>query len=181
MNKPIQITVCIAALLLGGFSPIQAADEVMQVDEQLIKLDDHANKLPKEAGQWVMVLDTKTGLIWEVKTTDGSIHDMQAGYDWKGANEIFISELNTLKFGGFSDWRMPTTDELRTIRVKGPEPYINADYFPHTSSTSYMSWRKCGSGEIFDERVKFGEIITNKSNRQVRAVRYGGLDQNGKK
>jgi len=38
------------------------------------KLDASGNDLPDSATSWVMVRDNMTGLIWEVKTDDGSIH-----------------------------------------------------------------------------------------------------------
>lgn len=180
MNRTIQVVACIVVFVFGTISLIQA-NEVTQGGEQFIKLDSQGQKQPMDAGQWAMVLDTATGLIWEVKTTDGSIHDMQAGYDWDGAHEIFIAELNKIQFGGFSDWRLPTTDELRTIRVKGAEPTINQDFFPNTVPSSYLSWRKCGSGEIFNERVKFGKIRNKKTNRLVRAVRGSGVEEVGEK
>ncbi|MCL7487203.1 MAG: DUF1566 domain-containing protein [Desulfobulbaceae bacterium] len=136
-----------------------------------VKLDMEGRELLPDAEQWAMVRDRATGLIWEVKTTDGSIHDRERTFSWEGARETFLAELNTGSFGGFSDWRLPTTDELRTIMVKGAEPYINQDFFPNTAATGYLSWRKCGSGEIFDERVKFGKIRNSKKDRRVRAVR----------
>ena len=145
-----------------------------QTDSKYTKLDEKGQELPMTAEKWAMVRDNSTGLTWEVKTTDGSIHDKENVYDWDGAHNTFINGLNAMQFGGFSDWRLPTTDELRTIRVKGAEPYINQELFPNTVPTSYLSWRKCGSGDIFDERIKFGKIRNTKKDRRVRAVRGGG-------
>jgi len=136
-----------------------------------VKMDGKGQVLPASAEQWAMVKDMATGLIWEVKTMDGSIHDRDRTFDWGDANKTFLDELNNSLFGGFSDWRLPTTDELRTIRVKGAEPFINQEFFPNTIATSYLSWRKCGNGEIYDERVKFGKIRNTKKDRRVRAVR----------
>jgi len=141
--------------------------------EKFTKLNDKGQKLPSDAGQWAMIHDNTTGLMWEVKTTDGSIHDMGKTYNWEGANDVFIAELNRVKFGGFGDWRLPTTDELRTIRVKGAEPNINVAFFPNTASTGYFSVTECGSGDIFAERVKFGKIRNTKKDMRVRAVRGG--------
>lgn len=148
---------------------------LIQAEEggQFTKLDEKGQELSMDAGQWSMIRDNTTGLIWEVKTMDGSVHDMENTYDWNSAHEAFIAELNRMKFGGFEDWRLPTTEELRTIRVKGSEPLINLELFPNTAPTGYLSWRKCGSGEIFDERVKFGKIRNTKKDRRVRAVRGG--------
>lgn len=126
-----------------------------------------------------MVRDNATGLIWEGKTTDGSIHDQDKVFDWTGAQAIFLVELNRARFGGFADWRLPTTAELRGLTVKGEEPFINRDYFPHTAPTGYLSWRKCGSGEIFAERVKFGSAPNSKKDRRVRAVRNGPVREEG--
>jgi hypothetical protein len=144
--------------------------------ERYVKLDSAGQEMPADAEQWSMVMDRTTGLIWEVKTTDGSIHDTGNVYDWSSAHRDFIAGLNAMHFGGFSDWRLPTTDELRSITVKGEEPFINRDFFPSTAPTGYMSWRRCGSGEIFDEQVQFGGTRNSKKDRKARAVR-GGMEQ----
>ena len=150
-----------------------AMGQEQSTEAGFVKLDGQGQHLPVDAEQWVMVGDKASGLVWEVKTTDGSIHDRDKTFDWAGAHESFLAELNSNTFGGFSDWRLPTTDELRTIRVKGAEPYINQTLFPNTVSTGYLSWRKCGNGDIYDERVKFGKIRNTKKDRRVRAVRSG--------
>ncbi|MDW7771501.1 MAG: DUF1566 domain-containing protein [Desulfobulbaceae bacterium] len=178
MYRSIKIFV-LMVVFFAAACPAQA-DGISPSGAQFVKLDSNGQRLPGDAAEWAMVLDSATGLIWEVKTTDGSIHDMQAGYDWEGAHDVFLARLNTMKFGGFSDWRLPTTEELRTLRVDGGEPNINRDFFPHTVPSSYMSWRKCGSGEIFDEQIKFGKIRSKKTNRHVRAVRWGGALAAGK-
>jgi len=70
------------------------------------------------------VTDTKTGLMWEKKTTDGSVHDMNKTYTWStGTNDpdgtvftVFLAKLNdTLGggahcFAGYCDWRLPSED-----------------------------------------------------------------------
>ena len=135
------------------------------------KLDAQGQSLPDDAPAWSMVRDNTTQLIWEVKTDDGSIHDKNNTYTYVEAEEKLIKELNTMRFGGFSDWRMPSNDELYSIRLKGSEPYINGLFFPHTAPTTYHSWRLCGSGEIFNENVKFGKKRSKGNIRQARAVR----------
>jgi hypothetical protein len=174
MMRWVHIIVGIAAVL-SCFSPLVHAEN----SSPFTKLDSRARELPHDADAWAMVRDNTTGLIWEVKTTDRSIHDNEAGYNWAGAHDVFIARLNEMRFGTFSDWRLPTTDELRTIRMKGAEPYINQDFFPNTVPSNYMSWRKCGSGDIYSERVKFGESRNSKTNRQVRAVRGGAVTKAG--
>jgi hypothetical protein len=39
------------------------------------KLDAQGNELSSNASSWIMVRDNVTGLIWEIKTDDDSVHD----------------------------------------------------------------------------------------------------------
>ena len=121
------------------------------------KLDDDGNDLPDSASDWVMVRDNLTGLIWEVKTDDDSVHDKDNTYTWYDSNpetnggepgaegdgtdtEDFLNTLNSAVFGGFSDWRLPTLNELTGLFDHGG-PYlpINLDYFPQTASSNYWT------------------------------------------
>jgi hypothetical protein len=113
------------------------------------KLDDGGNVLDDSATEWAMVRDEVTGLTWEVKTDDGSIHDVDKIYTWQDGHDVFIARLNRDIFGGYSDWRLPTIKEFSTITDKGVvNPAINTAYFPNTmlspegyfwSSTTYVN------------------------------------------
>lgn len=71
------------------------------------------------------VKDQRTGLLWEKKTNDGSIHDRDNQYSWSTgapwsfngtAATVFLAALNTQPcFEGFCDWRLPTHLELLTL------------------------------------------------------------------
>lgn len=79
------------------------------------------------------VTDYDTGLQWEQKTDDGSIHDEGNVYDWSPSlgppdGTAFTSFLGTLNdatsrdgttsdgcFAGHCDWRLPSIVELHTI------------------------------------------------------------------
>ncbi len=93
------------------------------------KLDGSGNALLDDDTSWVMVRDNVTGLIWENKTDDGTIHDKNNKYTWFKSNpdsnggnagipenitntEDFIKALNDAHFGGYSDWRLPSNLEL---------------------------------------------------------------------
>jgi len=104
------------------------------------KLDAQGNTLPESASSWSMVKDNVTGLIWENKTDDGSIHDKNDMYDWNNAQSMFIANLNSARFGRFSDWRLPTVKELSFIVNSGMcYTGINTAYFPNTMPASYWS------------------------------------------
>ena len=71
------------------------------------------------------VTDTLTGLQWEKKTDDGTIHDRDDRYAWSanvagtaadgGTFTTFLAALNSACFAGQCDWRLPTLAELQTI------------------------------------------------------------------
>jgi len=123
------------------------------------KLDANGGALPDSAMEWVMVQDNVTGLIWEVKADDDSIHDKDNLYTWYNSNSLtnggnagtagtgtdtedFIKTLNANNFGGFSDWRLPTVKELTNIVNRGASsPAINTDFFPQTiASVASYYW-----------------------------------------
>jgi hypothetical protein len=112
------------------------------------KLDGNGNALPDSATSWVMVKDNVTGLIWEMKTNkDGNKdysnpHDADNTYCWYYGTHPVINALNDAKYGGYSDWRVPTIQELATIvnySIPYPEPTIDNLYFPNTVSSGYWS------------------------------------------
>jgi hypothetical protein len=69
------------------------------------------------------VTDGLTGLVWEKKTTDGSVHDVNNRYMWSsGSNNEdgtaftdFLVTLNSAGFAGANGWRLPTLAELQSI------------------------------------------------------------------
>ncbi len=131
------------------------------------KLNANGGELEESASSWVTVRDSLTGLVWEVKTNNGNIHDKDNIYTWydstlAGYNpedvspdpaagtpgeadamddtEEFISSLNENEFGSFSDWRLPTVKELAFIVNRGShDPASFADYFPYTESKPYWT------------------------------------------
>jgi len=158
------------------------------------KLDGSCNVLPYSATSWVMVRDNVTGLIWENKTDDGTIHDKDNAYTWydpadpypgtqgSGADtKDFLDALNSAHFGGYSDWRLPTIKELMSIVNHGipyPGPTIDTGYFSNTaaswhwSSTTYAY----GTGNAWYVNFNYGYdyVINKDAGGCVRAVR-GGL------
>lgn len=164
------------------------------------KLAEDGTDLSPGAAAWAMVRDNVTGLIWENKTDDGTIHDKDNAYTWydsspetNGGNagtpgigtdtEDFINTLNAAKYGGHSDWRLPTLKELTSIvnySILNPGPAINVDYFPNTVGdygAYYWSSTTCanntGNAWVIDFGDPFDYSRPKSNSYRVRAVRGG--------
>ncbi len=163
------------------------------------KLDGSGNVLPDTATSWSMVKDNVTGLTWEMKTNkDGTQdysnpHDADNIYTWYDPTDPnpgtpgngtdtkdFIDALNSVQFGGFSDWRLPTIKELAYIvkySISLPGPTIDTGYFPNTqtsfywSSTTYAVNTYSAWGVYFDDGRDSNNFKYN--NIFARAVRGG--------
>jgi hypothetical protein len=74
---------------------------------------------------WACTKDNKTGLIWEIKTTDSGIRDMsqkytnwfagETGYGLSGNSDYFANAVNKQTLCGASNWRLPTKEELKGL------------------------------------------------------------------
>ncbi len=149
------------------------------------------------------ISDRQTGLMWEKKTTDGSIHDWGNSYTWSASGtapdgDVFTTFLNTLNggatgvgncvsadgvtqtggFAGHCDWRLPTVGELQTILLAPctANPCVDAIFGP-TQSDFYWSSTTVQDFPDFAWGVYFdiGALGINDygGNGYVRAVRAG--------
>ncbi len=94
---------------------------------QYTKISSSGSDLPDSATEWSCVRDNETGLIWEIKTDDGGIHDKDNTYRWggigtEGTSGISYGDWDSLVTGsrnenlcGYSDWRVPVIEELRGL------------------------------------------------------------------
>ncbi len=98
------------------------------------KLDDYGNDLPVTATFWTMIRDNITGLIWEVKNKDRSLNYVFDKYTWD-ETKGYIELLNSEHYGGFTNWRMPTIQELASIvYYEQYYPANDRSIFPYTRS-----------------------------------------------
>jgi hypothetical protein len=78
------------------------------------------------------VSDTSTGLMWQ---QDAPVIKMR----WNEA----LSYCESLPLGGYTDWRLPTKKELRSLLDYSLDilykPVINYDFFPKTQTSFYWS------------------------------------------
>ena len=125
------------------------------------------------------VLDNNTGLTWEVKSPKkGDVNYCEDRYTWKTAQDKYINKLNKGNYGGFSDWRMPNKDELRSIiDYSKTGPAVDTRYFPNTKSDLYWTSVPYKMQRPFIWGIFFGLgsgiCYAPTSERYVRAVRGG--------
>lgn len=104
------------------------------------KLGEGGAALPDSDSSWIMIRDNVTGLIWEKKTYDYSIHNGRDQYKWQDTQNAFIGSLNVSRFGGFSDWRMPEIEEIFSVVDRGGAyPVMDIFYFSNIVPDDYWS------------------------------------------
>ena len=128
------------------------------------KISSTGAALPASATSWSCVKDNVTGLMWEIKTDDGGLHDRDWTYTWyepdgtKNGGDAgtqnggacggtspcdtqgFVQAVNTAGWCGAKDWRLPTVWELKSIiSYDRTDPAIDTDYFPNTLSAWFWS------------------------------------------
>jgi hypothetical protein len=102
------------------------------------KISADGDVLADNAREWACVRDNNTGLIWEVKTDDGGLHDKDSKYSWynptvenKGTFRSyeyqkwclgsscdtfgFVNAVNDERLCGLNEWRLPEKEELITL------------------------------------------------------------------
>jgi len=110
------------------------------------------------------ITDNATGLMWQ---QSGSPKYMN--YDNAKA---YIEKLNSKKFAGYSDWRLPTVDELKlllTPKEMNGDLYINP-LFDKTQKWCWTSDTRA-SGGAWLVYFLYGDVSWRYDNLYVRAVR----------
>jgi hypothetical protein len=116
------------------------------------------------------VQDNITGLMWEVKTADGGLRDWSKTYTnytpaydpyklygTPGDASGYVIAVNASNLCGYSDWRLPTSEELKTIVDYGADfhgPAIDTTWFPNTQSGVFWTSSPNG-GRVFFAWVVF--------------------------
>lgn len=91
------------------------------------KLSNTGQALPVTAATWYAVRDNVTGMIWEIgapyvfqwyetdDTKNGGFEGNPITDTGVGLTNDYISDKNSSKYCGFTDWRLPTRQELQGI------------------------------------------------------------------
>lgn len=129
-----------------------------------LKKGSDGNALPEDASKWACVEDVENGLIWEVKSNDGSIHDKNNSFTWyqpeateiiqgvadggrcKGNSDCdtyaYIEHINQMNYCGYSNWRLPTKEEILSIvdfKSNDSVTKIDTEYFPDALPSWYWT------------------------------------------
>ncbi|MDY7039103.1 MAG: DUF1566 domain-containing protein, partial [Thermodesulfobacteriota bacterium] len=112
------------------------------------------------------ITDKSTRLMWQ---KSGSLE----GVDWEGARR-YVNELNHQHFAGYSDWRLPTLEELASLMEgvwKNGDLFIEAVFDMQQKSCWSMDTH--GSHKAWKANFHLGYIIDSSftSKNSVRAVR----------
>ena len=127
------------------------------------------------------VKDNVTGLIWEGKTANneprggGTVYtNYPFGYGKTDDASGYITYVNGLNLCGYSDWRLPTRQELLGIVNFGRyEPALDGAWFPNSNHT-YWTADKLGWDNNYSATVTFTSGYTgaaSASKERIRLVR----------
>lgn len=155
--------------------------DLQPVPPLFVKSRSRGHALPVKAtwdDDWRMTMDTNTGLCWERKSPlPGDINFAKDRYSWQAAHD-YVARLNAANHGGYSDWRLPNREELRSmVNYRGMLPAVDAMYFPETASDFY--W--CKDVYAADTKLAWGVYAAygcciaypREASYLVRAVRGG--------
>jgi hypothetical protein len=123
------------------------------------KLDNNGVPLADQAADyattpWSCVKDNVSGLVWEVKTRDGGLHDVSSTFsalpEYSNATNChlngsdcttvnYVAAANEAGFCNANDWRLPTLSELFDLTLlesnvmydQGISVNIDTNYFPN--------------------------------------------------
>jgi len=109
-----------------------------------------------------VVIDHATGLMW---LQSGSKEYMQ----WNAANG-WVRKLNTLKYAGYSDWRLPTIEEAASLLEPGKTNALHIDPIFDKEQWGIWSGDKHGSN-TWSVYFSLGNVRWRYKNRYVRPVR----------
>jgi hypothetical protein len=154
------LSLIVLAVLLSSLTVFRADLPPSITEGDLVKLNAQGQPLAPWQGPWACIHDTTTGLLWENKTDNESIHDGYWSYSWfnedtghpNGGDCYFetercdtqdlITRTNQESLCGVTGWRLPSKTELsRLLKPQDrPEaPQLRTDFFQQIKAGDYWS------------------------------------------
>ena len=154
----ILILLTVGVLALARFNPPPLPEP--PGNPRFVKIAPEGQELGPWEGPWSCVLDSRTGLVWEVKSYAEDLHDYQCSFSWfdngigvadggscftddeKSDTWDLVEYANSSERCGIKGWRLPTENELKTLLSDTPLPgdvLIARDYFPYTQRGLYWT------------------------------------------
>ena len=169
----------------------------LSINADFLKMSNDAEILKLESSEWSCVLDNKSSLVWEVKSENEGIQYALNTYTWfdgvsgrengtfskncywgKSCNtQSYIEDINEDELCTFSEWRLPTRDELKSIVDYYGESDILIDLllFPNTQMDTYWTSMSAKDNPSLAYEIPFffgGSVVRDKTiDTFVRLVR----------
>ena len=146
--------------------PLANTGDIGQALPRFIKINESGEPLPEGESQWSCVKDENNGLVWENKTDDGAVQDKAHLFTWYQADETasvnskgvsdggrckggidcdthsYVQAMNEKALCGFSDWRLPTREEMRTLITYQQDrslASVDIEFFPNAVPSWYWT------------------------------------------
>ena len=98
------------------------------------------------------ITDKATGLMWQKSGSSSSLENRRA--------KDYIKQLNRQRFAGYSDWRMPTIEELASLLERSRKSGVHiASVFDHKRSLCWTADKYEDISSAWIINFKLGEIL----------------------
>ncbi|MGM8225528.1 DUF1566 domain-containing protein [Cellvibrio sp. ARAG 10.3] len=168
MNRTQQIVFItgMVAITMAHYLVADTSEETSE--ETVVTLDakgDPSSNTPR------CLQDYKTSLVWELKTDDDSLHGKDKTFRWGGVGadkvgsmafddwNALVKAANKNALCGFTDWRVPTIDELKQLYTLQQSSDIKP-YFSNTQETPYWSVSAYEKYPEHAQTVHFGNGVS---------------------
>ena len=126
-----------------------------------LKMSNDGEIIELESSEWSCVLENNKSLVWEVKSESEGIQYALNTYTWfdgytgrknnmysnncywgESCNtQSYVDDINEAQLCSYSNWRLPTRDELNSIKYYWGDSdiLIDLDFFPNTQMGTYWT------------------------------------------